>query len=324
MSTDTTTDDDLDTTTDADDSEVVDDGQAYGLGAALRALSGLPGPDDPEDAADDDPEDDGDGKPDKPEPKKPEKKRTTVEALKAKRRENQALRAEKTQLAARLADLEAKVNAGSAGANDAAAKLAEIERLAKENPDALLRRYGVDTSAYYETLTKRQLQKGNLPPEILDALDSLKGEVDRLKGELQETKSQREQAQQIAQYEAAAKAFEAEAADTTKYPEFEGYEPEQLLQGAQSLVERWALAGRRNATPADVAGALHDALARQHERIATRKAKPAAPAPGGKGKVKLPPVAPDSGKKRVGEPSMKEVERRVRGALNGHGLSLTG
>ena len=310
--------------TDGDETpEAASDGQPFGLAAALRALNGgaaeeADTDDEPTDADDDEPEAKADKK---PEAKPEDKRRSVVDEVKRKRRENKALRSENAQLAARLRDLEAKVNAPGAG--DAAAKLAEIERLAKENPDALLRRYGVDTSAYYETLTKRQLQKGNVPPEVLDAVDGLKAEVERLKTERAEERKQAEARADQARYEAAARAFETEVTDKTKYPEFEGYTNAQLLQGAQALVEQWSLAGRTSATPDDVAKALHEALAKEHDRIATRKAKgaPAEPAP--KGKVKLPPVAPDSGKKRISLPSEKEIERRGLAALNARGLHLT-
>lgn len=317
--------------TDDDDSG---DGET-GLDAMVRALGGDPDEeeekpvakakpkakddeDDEEEEDEDEDEDDEKPAPKKPEPGKDKGKRTLSDALKDKRRQNKALRTEAAQLRQRLTELEQRGSQSQTPAE--VAQAAELLKLAKERPYLFLKQAGADTSKLHEEMTQDALKAGGLSPQVREVLEGQATVIDELKAKLKQIEERDLARQQQQEVQAAIEGFRKVTSDLATYPEFEGYSFNELVNGAAQIVEQMGTKGIKSAPPEVVAKKLHAALAREHERIAARKAA--------KGKPKTsttPPAEVDlprvKSKKKAGKlPSDETILRRMTSAMNRAGL----
>lgn len=277
----------------------------FGMAAALAALEQVPGEEAEEETeeTEDAEEAEEEEEAPKPDPKGP--RRSVGEAMRKKRHENKELRT-------RVKELEAKLSAAPP-----ASSLDELKRQWAENPLAVLKQLGADDGALLDLLTKRSLARGKVPDEVLDAIEEAKRTAKESAEEAKRLREQLDQREQRAAHERALAALHAEMADRKAYPEFEGYTQEDLEIGAHQVVQQMQARGIERPQIRQVAERLHAALAKAHADMAKKKAPPP---PAKKAPPTLPPVEPEGGKKRVREPTAKEVERRVYGALAGRRL----
>lgn len=277
-----------------------------GLAAMEKALGEAKGKDDDEEEEDDDEEEPAA----KAAGKSP--KRTTLDALKNKRKENKRLRDELGRLRGEAEQLRAS---GGKGAAEAQALL----ELARTQPYTFLRKAGADVSALHDQMNKDALGKGGLSPEIREFIEGQTSTIKELNGKIEALQQRLDQAGQNAAANEAISAFKKEVSDLTRYPEFEGYTVDDLIRGAAQVVEQLHQKGVKSATPEFVAKRLHEILAEEHKRIFSRKAKakPAA-APKKPEPPELPRVKPS--KKKAKLPSEDEVIRRMTGAMKEAGL----
>lgn len=295
-------DEEIDETT-ADDIE-----EPTGLAAALKVLEDAHG----KDEDDDQEETDDEGPKSEPRAKEPPKpspgeKRKVGDVIREKRKENKQLRGEMATLKAQMAELQANASKGGG--------LEQLQAQAKENPLGALKALGIDTTTLLDTLTRRSLAKGKVGDEVLEAIEEARKEAADARKEAAELRKQQEEREAQAANQRGIQAFVTECADRTKYPEFEGYSDEDLLLGAQGIVNQARARGVDRIPPAEVARRLHAALAKAHEAAVARRAKPA-PASRKREVPELEPV--DGGKTKAGkvrEPTFAEIEQRVAGVM---------
>lgn len=305
-------DEDLDDATpETDDADITGDGdQEYGLAAALKALGQTTTDDDQEEETDDDEEPKSEPRPRAKEPPKPSpgEKRKVGDVIREKRKENKQLRGEMATLKAQLAELQAGASKGGS--------LEQLQVEFQKNPLGVLKQLGANNAELLDLMTKRSLAKGKVGDEVLEAIEEARKDAAEARKEAAELRKQQEEREAQAASQRGIQAFVSECADLKKYPEFEDYSEEDLLLGAQGLIQQAAARGINHIPAAEVARRLHVALAKAHEAAAARRTKAAPPAARRREVPELEPV--EAGKSRGGkvrEPTFAEIEKRVAGVF---------
>lgn len=258
---------------------------------------------------------------DKNKPAPPKKKAGLVKALREERAAGKAL---KSELAALRAEVEALKKGGGATpppqASKALSKGTWLDALAEAD---------IDEAEALDTLQKRALQNGGVPPAVQKLIDKQAKALEAYKAKLEEVTQGLTSKEEAAAHEAGWRALAAEARKVEAYPELDGYDWEiDIAPAAEQAVKYLVGRGAESVTPEEVLGLVNNAFKLQHEKASAILAKrqpsppakkpappPAAP-PKGKGKPpadedELPPVEPSGARRKVKLPTQKEIERRI-------------
>lgn len=270
------------------------------------------------------PEEGEEGEPETPEDKtKPAPTKKKSGLVKALREERAAGKALKGELAQMRAEIEALKKSGGAAPPPQAGKA-----LSKDTWLEALAEADIDEAEALDTLQKRALQNGGIPPAVQKLIDKYAKELAATKAELEEVTQGLTSKEEAAAHEAGWRALQTEARKTDAYPELEGYDWESDVAPAAEQAVKFLMArGAESVTPEEVLGLVNNAFKLQHEKAsailakrqppppAKKPAPPAAP-PKGKGKPpadedELPPVEPSGARRKVKLPTQKEIERRI-------------